>query len=85
MVYKHQVDKNLIPTCDIMGVHIAAINMDWLLDFTKKYIEKLGRVPGCHIWIAGWRFLRIAGFVQVGLSEIVSVAAVKGYENVLGI
>lgn len=38
---KDRVDKNLIPTCNIMGVDIAAINMDWLLDFTKKHLSDL--------------------------------------------
>lgn len=33
--------KTLIPTCNIMGVNIAAINMQWLIDFTKKYIKEL--------------------------------------------
>ena len=33
--------KTLIPICNIMGVNIAAINMSWLLDFTKKYIKEL--------------------------------------------
>ena len=41
MNYKHKVDKNLIPTCNIMGVNIAAINMDWLLEFTEKTIKDL--------------------------------------------
>lgn len=42
-VYKfiHKVDKSKIPTCNIMGVEIAAINMDWLLKFTNKYIKSL--------------------------------------------
>ena len=35
------IDKNLIPTCNIMGVNIAAINMPWLIDFTNKYIKEL--------------------------------------------
>lgn len=33
--------KYQIPTCNIMGVNIATINMDWLLEFTKKYISDL--------------------------------------------
>lgn len=33
--------KKLIPTCHIMGVDIAAINMSWLVDFTKKHIKEL--------------------------------------------
>lgn len=37
----HKVDKLNIPTCNIMGVNIAAINMGWLLSFTKKYIKAL--------------------------------------------
>lgn len=28
--YQRKVDKSLIPTCNIMGVNIAAINMAWL-------------------------------------------------------
>ena len=39
--YYRKVDKSLIPTCNIMGVEIAAINMDWLLQFTDKYIQDL--------------------------------------------
>ena len=33
--------KTLIPTCNIMGVNIAAINMPWLVEFTRKYIKEL--------------------------------------------
>lgn len=40
-VYEHKVDKSLIPTCNIMGVDIAAINIGWLLEFTDKYIHNL--------------------------------------------
>jgi len=39
--FEHCIDKNLIPTCNIMGVKIAAINMNWLLDFTKRYASEL--------------------------------------------
>lgn len=39
--YIHKVDKSQIPTCNIMGVNIAAINMEWLLDFTDKHIKEL--------------------------------------------
>ena len=33
--YKRKVEKSRIPTCNIMGVNIAAINMKWLV----KYLE----------------------------------------------
>lgn len=35
MEYKRKVDKKCIPTCNIMGVNIAAINMEWLVDYIK--------------------------------------------------
>lgn len=41
MAFEHKVDKNLIPTCSILGVDIAAIDMDWLLGFTKENITYL--------------------------------------------
>ena len=39
--YTHKVDKSKIPVCNILGVNIAAIDMDWLLDFTDKHIKEL--------------------------------------------
>ena len=35
------VDKKIIPVCNIMGVNLAAINMSWLIEFTRKYIKEL--------------------------------------------
>lgn len=39
--YVRKVDKSQIPTCNIMGVNIAAINMDWLLKYLDKNIDLL--------------------------------------------
>lgn len=39
--YIRKVDKSQIPTCNIMGVNIAAINMEWLLKFLDKNIDCL--------------------------------------------
>ncbi|MCI2046570.1 MAG: WecB/TagA/CpsF family glycosyltransferase [Faecalibacterium sp.] len=36
-----KVDKSQIPVCNIMGVNIAAIDMDWLLRFTQENIQAL--------------------------------------------
>ena len=36
-----QVNKETIPVCNILGVGIAAIDMDWLLDFTCRNIKDL--------------------------------------------
>ncbi len=41
MRYIHRVDKSQIPVCNIMGVNIAAIHMEWLLEFTHKNIQAL--------------------------------------------
>ena len=41
MEYKREVDKRLIPTCNIMGVNIAAINMEWLVDYLEKNISEI--------------------------------------------
>ena len=43
MEYKRRVDKNLIPICNIMGVNIAAINMEWLVDYLEKNISEIKR------------------------------------------
>ena len=39
--YMHKVNNSEIPVCNILGVNIAAVDMEWLLNFTKKYIKEL--------------------------------------------
>lgn len=39
--FEHKVNKSEIPICNILGVNIAAINMDWLLDFTDNHLSEL--------------------------------------------
>ncbi len=41
MEYQRKVNKKEIPTCDILGVHIAVINMQWLLNYLDKNIHDL--------------------------------------------
>lgn len=36
-----KVDKSQIPTCNIMGVNIAAIDMKWLVNYLKKNVKNL--------------------------------------------
>ena len=56
--FTHKVDKSQIPTCNIMGVDIAAIDMDWLLDFTFKNIKNLSGdymcVSNVHTTVMSW-------------------------------
>lgn len=39
--YKHTVNKSAIPTCNILGVDIAAIDMQWILNFLNENIIDL--------------------------------------------
>lgn len=39
--YKRTVNKSAIPTCNILGVDIAAIDMQWLLNFLDENISNL--------------------------------------------
>ena len=34
----HKVDQSEIPTCNILGVNIAAIDMEWLLGYLDNNI-----------------------------------------------
>jgi N-acetylglucosaminyldiphosphoundecaprenol N-acetyl-beta-D-mannosaminyltransferase len=47
--FKRQVDKSEIPVCNIMGVDIAAINMDKLVEYIRKNIKHLS---GDYITVA---------------------------------
>ena len=47
--YERKVDKSKIPTCNIMGVNVAAINMNWLLKYVDKNLEK---IKGDYICVA---------------------------------
>ncbi len=49
MEFQHVVDKSAIPTVDILGVDIAAIDMDWLVSFTVEHIKELS---GDYITVA---------------------------------
>lgn len=54
----HKIEKSNIPTCNIMGVNIAAIDMEWLLDFTDRNIKSLYGdymcVSNVHTTVISW-------------------------------
>lgn len=39
--FERKADKKEIPVCNILGVNIAAINMEWLLDYTDNHLKEL--------------------------------------------
>lgn len=47
--YERRVNKYHIPTCNIMGVNIAAINMDWLLHYLG---QNLPDIKGDYICVS---------------------------------
>ncbi len=47
--YQRTVDKSQIPICTILGVNIAAINMEWLLDYLG---ENISEISGDYITVA---------------------------------
>lgn len=47
--YKRKVNKSFIPTCNIMGVNIAAINMEWLVKYLN---ENLMDIKGDYICVS---------------------------------
>ena len=57
--FTHQVDKKAIPTCPILGVNIAAIDMPWLLAFTEKHLGALSGdyicVSNVHTTVTAWK------------------------------
>ena len=39
--FQRKADKSQIPTCNIMGVEIAAIHMQWLVNYLREHISSL--------------------------------------------
>lgn len=47
--YQRTVNKDEIPSCNILGVNIAAIDISWLLNFLN---EKIGELSGDYICVS---------------------------------
>jgi N-acetylglucosaminyldiphosphoundecaprenol N-acetyl-beta-D-mannosaminyltransferase len=56
--YQRKADKTKIPTCNILGVNIAAINMTWLVDYLIHNIADLSGdylcVSNVHTTVTGY-------------------------------
>ena len=57
--YKRSVNKAAIPTCNIMGVDIAAVDMQWLLNYLGDNVAKLSGdymcVSNVHTTVTAWK------------------------------
>lgn len=56
--FVRRIDKSGIPTCSIMGVNIAAIDIEWLLDYTIENLDDLSGdymcVSNVHTTVMSW-------------------------------
>lgn len=87
----HKLDKSKIPTCNIMGVNIAAIDMEWLIDFTKSNLKDLSGdyccVSNVHTTVMSWEDENYCAIQNGGILAIPdggplsSVGRKRGYKR----
>ncbi|SFT03072.1 WecB/TagA/CpsF family glycosyltransferase [Paenibacillus sp. BC26] len=85
------VDKSKIPTCNILGVNIAAINMEWLLHYLKENIENLAGdyicVSNVHTTVISYeepeyRAVQNGGILAIpDGGPLSTIGRKRGYEN----
>ena len=91
MDYKRKVDKSCIPTCNILGVNIAAINMEWLLRYLDKNIDDIKGdyicVSNVHTTVTSYEDASYCAVQNGGLMAIPdggplsTIGKKRGYEN----
>lgn len=89
--YQRKVDKKQIPTCNIMGVNIAAINMEWLLEYLDKNLDDIKGdyicVSNVHTTVTSYEHPSYCSIQNGGLMAIPdggplsSVGRKRGYQN----
>ena len=91
MEYKRKINKSLIPTCNILGVNIAAINMEWLVNYLEKNIMEIKGdyicVSNVHTTVTSYEDAAYCAIQNNGLMAIPdggplsTVGRKRGYEN----
>ena len=89
--YVHKFDKSQIPVCNILGVNIAAIDMNWLLSFTEKHLEELSGdymcVSNVHTTVTAFEDKEYCAVQNGGIMAIPdggplsTVAQKRGFKN----
>lgn len=89
--YRRTVDKSAIPTCNILGVNIAAIDMQWLLNFLNKNISILTGdyicVSNVHTTVTAYEdqeYLRVQNGGIMAIPDggpLSTVGQKRGYKN----
>lgn len=87
----HKVDKSRIPTCNILGVNIAAIDMEWLIDYLDKNIHALSGdyicVSNVHTTVTAYEdseYLKVQNGGIMAIPDggpLSSVGQRRGFEN----
>lgn len=56
--YEHKADRSAVPVCRIMGVDVAAVDMNYILAYTQENIDKLRGdymcVSNVHTTVIAW-------------------------------
>ncbi len=89
--YVHKVDKSRIPTCNILGVNIAAIDMEWLIDYLDSNIGLLSGdyicVSNVHTTVTAYEdpeYLKVQNGGIMAIPDggpLSSVGQRRGYKN----
>lgn len=91
MDFKRKVDKSCIPTCNILGVNIAAINMGWLMKYLDENIDDIKGdyicVSNVHTTVTSYEDPSYCVIQNSGLMAIPdggplsTIGQKRGYEN----
>ncbi len=75
MEYQRIVNKNEIPTCELLGVHIAAVNMNWVLEYLRKNIQD---IKGDYICVSNV----LRGYVS-GMNELYHIIRISMRQKII--
>ena len=89
--YERTVDKSAIPICNIMGVDIAAIDMEWLVDYLNRNVKNISGdyicVSNVHTTVTAYEDQEYCKVQNGGLMAIPdggplsSVGQKRGFKN----
>lgn len=72
--YDRKMDKSKIPVCNILGVNIAAIDMEWTVDYFKKYVKDLSGdyicVSNVHTTVTSYEDPEYCGIQNGGIMAL---------------
>lgn len=90
-IFIHKADKSRIPTCNILGVNIAAIDMQWLVEYLDSNIRLLSGdyicVSNVHTTVTAYEdseYLKIQNGGIMAIPDggpLSSVGQRRGYRN----